>query len=950
MASAAVLKIKTIFSQLTPLNADYPGFVEVWSYLDAFLSYEIQNSFFIRAMSNKAYIRDIWDGRNHLFSVKTGKFLTGLLPYVQEALQQYNIPYEIEDDRMEYPKGKQLITKGIEPRKYQIEAVEEALQRKRGIIFARPRSGKCVNFQSLLFTKQGMITFEELIGFHKDEKEFLCTIPLFGRQKEVKTQGVYCKGKANTIKLTTLNGYTIEGTPEHPILVWNSKILMPEFKRLDQLIATDTVIIQRGQNYFGNIVNLPKFTYKGRGTCVHNYKDCKIPVKMTKSFARLCAYLVGEGCLDTQPHSFQFSNADENLVNDYKQIIAKLFGLTVKRIHKDKYDYQTNSIKAKKFLEFLGIKGKAATKIIPKCIRQAPKIFVKEFLQVLFECEGYSGKGKTAKNLEISSASRELIRQLQIMLLNFGIISKTFPIYNKKYKKNYYRLIISGAAVQIFKDEIGFISGRKNYHLDKLCKKVGKGNNYDFISAIQPTLKTLQHLCIRREGNWWKNHRLVVDGWRRKLTILTQAKRLRKSMDATYITVRDIFNHPEFQDFVKDTKEYQKVKDIINANYYFDKVKSIESAENYVVDFYVPEDNSFFANGFINHNTIIEIMLVAKLNIFPVLSICQSIDIARQTINKFNKFLPKVKVGLIGDGECNIQPITVATIQSLSAAYGIKEKFPKNQIEKIPALEKKLDIQRLVETAKFVWYDESHHASANTSKFVLQNKVYSAEYILGCSGTPFREDNTNMLLEGLLGPIIYEIDYSKLIKAGYLVQPTIHLIKLPKDIQFSKGTAYASIYKQAIVENNLRNNTIANIAYSLKARGKTCMILVTKIKHGKILADLIPSAKFSYSKSKDRASLWHQLKVGKLPILITTLGDEGIDIPSLGATIIASGGESAIKVFQRLRCLTPYSGKNHAIVVDFLDPYKYLKKHAKKRERLYKSESSFRITYKEIKT
>jgi len=484
---AATLKVKTIFSQLTPVDTNYPGMTEVWSYLDALLSYEVHNSHFIKAMSNKRFIQEQWDGHNHLFSVKTGKFLTGLLPYVEEALKQYSIPYNIEDDRMEYV-PQPIPGLILESRPYQEDAVQISQKLKRGIIWARPRSGK----------------------------------------------------------------------------------------------------------------------------------------------------------------------------------------------------------------------------------------------------------------------------------------------------------------------------------------------------------------------------------------------------------------------------------------------------------------------------TIMEIMLVQRLGILPVLSLCQSIDIAKQTIEKFSQFLPSVKVGLIGDGECDIQPITVATIQSVSAAYDIKEKIPKKQMEQIPALARKLDIQRLVETAKFVWVDECHHAVSATHKYILQNKVYSAEYILGCSGTPFREDNTNMLLEGLLGPIIYEIDYSKLIDSGYLVRPTVHLIKMPKVIPFEDKTVYATIYKQAIVDNKLRNDAIAKIAHSLKDRGKTCMILVTKIKHGKALASLIPSAKFSYSKSADRASLWHQLRIGKLPILITTLGDEGIDIPSLGATIIASGGESAIKVFQRLRCLTPAEGKEYAIVVDFLDPYKYLRRHSKKRERLYKSEASFRITYKEV--
>jgi len=347
--------------------------------------------------------------------------------------------------------------------------------------------------------------------------------------------------------------------------------------------------------------------------------------------------------------------------------------------------------------------------------------------------------------------------------------------------------------------------------------------------------------------------------------------------------------------------------------------------------------------------TLIFIMLVAKTNIYPVLSICQSIDIAKQTIDKVKKFLPQVNVGLIGDGICDIQDVTIATIQSLSAAYDIKETILKDQVEKSPATEKKILIQKLVETSKVVWVDECHHSSSATYRHVLQNKVYAAEYILGCSGTPFREDNTNLLIEGLVGPIIYEIDYSKLIQEGFLVRPTIHLIKLPKNIEFRDKDAYATIYSKGVIENNIRNDTIAKAVHSLVSKNKTCMVLVNKISHGKKLAQLIPCAKFSYSKSEDRATLWHQLKIRKLKCLITTLGDEGIDMPSLDATIIAAGGESAIKVFQRLRCLTPFEGKTHAIVVDFMDPYKYLKSHSKKREKLYKSEPSFRITYKEIK-
>lgn len=939
------LTVKSLRSKLTPINGEYPYLTELWGYLDSFLSFEVHNNFFIKAMSGNAWVRDIWDGRTHLFNPQNGVFPTGLLPYVLEGLKQFNIPYDFEDLRPVYQRGKEIPTKNLTPRQYQEDAVSAASMSKRGIIWARPRSGKCVNFDSLLLTQNGLLSFKELVGFHTIEKEFLLTLPLFGRTKEVKTAGVYCKGLAKTIILQTNNGFEIEGTPEHPILVWDTSICATKFKQLQNITKNDRVVIQRGQNYFGDTLILKEFKLFNTP---RQRKLVKIPVKLTKNLARFFAYIIAEGSLTAQSRSIGFTNKDKNLVEDFQKISKDLFDVEVHKTSNDSIDYLIHSVTLKEFLNFHEIFGKAVDKKIPQCIRCAPQKYVVEFLRTFFECEG-----SVSKNIEISSASKELIRQLQILLLNFGIISKRLTRYNQKTAKNYWRLVIAGNAMQIFMQTIGFMSNRKMDTLRKQCARKFIGNNYDFIPSIQPFLRKLKDVCIQKDTvNWWYKRKFIAKGWRKSLMHLTQPRRIRSSHNATYLTVRAIFDSPEFCNLVQNFSEYQKIRNILDNNYYFDTVQKISQGQNYVVDFYVPEDHSFFANGFINHNTIMEVLLVSKLSMFPVLSICQSIDIAKQTKETFQKFLPGVKVGIIGDGECDIQDVTISTIQSLSAAYDIKENIPKKEKEAqiaVSTASKKTRIQNLVEKAKFVWVDECHHSVSNTHKFILQNKCYAAEYILGCSGTPFREDNKNLLMEGLLGPIIYEINYSRLINDGYLVRPTIHLIKVPKTLSISDDTSFASLYKQAVTENNLRNETIAKIASNLKSRGKSCMILVNKIKHGKELEKLIPGSRFSQARSKDRASLWHQLRVKQLKVLITTLGDEGVDIPSLDATIIAAGGESAIKVFQRLRCMTPFEGKEHAIVVDFLDPYKYLRKHSKKRERLYRSEPSFRVVYKEIK-
>ena len=143
------------------------------------------------------------------------------------------------------------------------------------------------------------------------------------------------------------------------------------------------------------------------------------------------------------------------------------------------------------------------------------------------------------------------------------------------------------------------------------------------------------------------------------------------------------------------------------------------------------------------------------------------------------------------------------------------------------------------------------------------------------------------------------------------------------------------------------------IVKNLESRDKSSMVLVSKIKHGEILQKLIPGSIFLQGKDTSdlRIKTLKDLKDKKLMCLITTLGNEGLDIPNLDAVVIAAGGKSAILIFQRLRCLTPYKTdteeKKNAIVVDFLDANKYLRSHSNKRKRLYKSEKLFKVVVKD---
>ncbi|MBS3095669.1 hypothetical protein J4231_03240 [Candidatus Woesearchaeota archaeon] len=127
-------------------------------------------------------------------------------------------------------------------------------------------------------------------------------------------------------------------------------------------------------------------------------------------------------------------------------------------------------------MESLGVKSaKAAEKSVPTSILTAPEYAVKGFLQALFSSNGTINitKNKT-RYIRLTSKSNKLLKEVQILLLNFGIKSHIYERHRSKrivfsYKnlkgelKLYqsdgksYELQINKDMLPLFLKEIGFI-------------------------------------------------------------------------------------------------------------------------------------------------------------------------------------------------------------------------------------------------------------------------------------------------------------------------------------------------------------------------------------------------------------------------------------------------------------------------------------------------------------
>lgn len=323
-------------------------------------------------------------------------------------------------------------------------------------------------------------------------------------------------------------------------------------------------------------------------------------------------------------------------------------------------------------------------------------------------------------------------------------------------------------------------------------------------------------------------------------------------------------------------------------------------------------------------------------------------------LNQFHKFFSNIfeeEIGYVGNGVCSIKRINIVSIWTAARSLEVKDVLADDEMEDNEKFDEdnKIKILRCLTDSRVFILDESHVASTLTIKSLM--KVLDPEYIFGLSGTPYREDNSDLLIEGLLGPILIDVPASELIARGFLVAPWIKFVDVPN--QRISGN-YQTVYKEYVVENDKRNSLIIKETLELIKRGYKPLILFKQIKHGDILAELFKKANINFGYLSGKNSLEQRDEVkdyfnkGKIDaILSSTIFDIGLDIPIASGLVLTGSGRSDIRARQRIgRVIRPFPGKKLAAVVDFNDQVKFLKKHSARRKEIYLSEPGFKILKK----
>ncbi|MNN23991.1 ATP-dependent RNA helicase RhlE [compost metagenome] len=282
----------------------------------------------------------------------------------------------------------------------------------------------------------------------------------------------------------------------------------------------------------------------------------------------------------------------------------------------------------------------------------------------------------------------------------------------------------------------------------------------------------------------------------------------------------------------------------------------------------------------------------------------------------------------------------------MEAFNSIKKELKTYTEKKLREAKKKhFQVLELLESAYCFIGDEAHHSSSATwydTLMLCKNAVYR----IGLTGTVDKEDVTNyMRLMGCTGDILTKISNEFLIEQGFSAKPTIHLATI-KQPSLPGNLTWQQAYKAGVVENEFRNELIAEQVLDRYSKGDGCLVIVNHLAHGELLEKLFEDRgieyEFTHGSFDGRERVLADMKTGKLKVLIaTSILDEGIDISGINSLWLASGGKSYRQVLQRIgRGLRKKADGSGLTVYDFLDYTQvHLTKHTAKRYQYYKDEN-----------
>ncbi|WP_315791966.1 replicative DNA helicase [Fischerella sp. JS2] len=593
---------------------------------------------------------------------------------------------------------------------YDLDAMTSGFQRSDLIIVAgRPSMGKCLSFDSEIALADGQITtIEEL---YKQRRGSLLTLNDNWKFSFTQPSAFVDDGIKPVFRVTTRLGRTIDTTITHPFLT------IKGWQRLENLQVGDQIAVPRKIDIFGTKTirecevkllayligdggltnSTPRFTNsnpllqadfsqaiadfggltvrwetsQGKRTpslCVRG--DLEFIAIQRQLFAqRLKTLVQSQGLsakqlsleLGVSPSLFCIWQQGQCVPNSetFKQLC------TLIKIEPEEfapYGFPSISKTSRNaltiWLEKLDLWGKDAhAKTIPPIVFQLERSQLALFLNRLFATDGWSALLTSGQaQLGYATVSEKLARQIQHLLLRFGIIArlkKRAVKYNNTHRKAWQLDITDALSIKTFISEIGIFG--KEAALAKVAEAISQ-KRYQTNRDLIP-VEIWEHIAAAKGNESWSSLAKCagIQGYTNMHVGKRALKRERLWILATAL-------------------ENLQLQQLATSDIYWDEIVSIESiGYKQVYDLTIPTTHNFVANDICVHNTAFCLNLgynVAALYKLPVAIF--SLEMSKeQLVQRLIASEAEIESGYLRSGR-----ISQAQWEPLSRAIGLLSEMP----------------------------------------------------------------------------------------------------------------------------------------------------------------------------------------------------------------------------------------------------------------------------------
>jgi DNA excision repair protein ERCC-3 len=226
------------------------------------------------------------------------------------------------------------------------------------------------------------------------------------------------------------------------------------------------------------------------------------------------------------------------------------------------------------------------------------------------------------------------------------------------------------------------------------------------------------------------------------------------------------------------------------------------------------------------------------------------------------------QVGEYHGGSKDVRPVTIATYQTAG-----------------------MDRHRQLFDSRewgLIVYDEVHHVPSDIYR---RSADLQTRHRLGLSSTPVREDDRETEIYTLIGPPI-GTDWDALFDEGFVAEPEVDILYVPwgdEDHQNQYVSSEGHDRRQLAATNPAKAEEIERLLS--KHATEKALVFVEYLDQGRELSARLDAPFISgETPHHRREKLFEQFRSGSLSTLVVSrVGDEGIDLPSAELAIVASG-------------------------------------------------------------